>query len=84
VTAVTTKTTTTKCVVPKVKGKTLAAARKAIGRGHCAVGKVRLAYSAKVKRGRVVSQKPAPGTRLRKGAKVNLTVSRGARRSVRR
>jgi uncharacterized repeat protein (TIGR01451 family) len=83
VTAVTTKTTTTKCVVPKVKGKTLAAARKAIGRGHCAVGRVRLAYSAKVKRGRVVSQKPAPGTRLRKGAKVNLTVSRGARRSVR-
>jgi uncharacterized repeat protein (TIGR01451 family) len=84
VTAATTKTTTTKCVVPKIKGKTLAAARKAIGRGHCAVGKVRLAYSAKVKRGRVVSQKPAPGTRLRKGAKVNLTVSRGARRSVRR
>jgi uncharacterized repeat protein (TIGR01451 family) len=83
VTALTTKTTTTKCVVPKVKGKTLAAARKAIGRGHCAVGRVRLAYSAKVKRGRVVSQKPAPGTRLRKGAKVNLTVSRGARRSVR-
>jgi uncharacterized repeat protein (TIGR01451 family) len=74
----------TRCIVPKVKGKTLAMAKKAITRGHCALGKVRLAYSSKVKRGRVTSQKPAPGAHLRKGSKVNLTVSRGPHRALRR
>lgn len=68
------------CVVPNVKRKTLAAAKKAIARAHCALGKVRLAYSAKVRRGRVIAQRPAPGTRLRSGWRVNLMVSRGPRR----
>src|SRR5919197_1255508 len=40
------------CVVPKLKGKTLRAAKLAIKRAHCSVGKVTRAFSAKVKKGR--------------------------------
>jgi hypothetical protein len=67
------------CVVPKVKGKTLKAAKKAIKRSHCRVGKVRFAYSARVPKGRVIAQKPKPRMRLREGAKVTVVVSRGRR-----
>jgi beta-lactam-binding protein with PASTA domain len=66
-----------KCVVPKVKGKTLAAAKRAIKSRHCSVGKIKRASSRKVKKGHVISQKPRPGSRLKRGAKVNLVVSRG-------
>jgi hypothetical protein len=65
------------CVVPKVKGKTLRAAKRAIKSHHCAVGKVRRAASRKVKKGHVISQKPRAGRHLRHGAKVNLVVSTG-------
>ena len=82
VTAVT--TTVAKCVVPNLKGKTLSAAKKALARGRCALGKVTRAYSKTVKTGRVVSQRPKAGTKLRKGGKVSVTVSRGPRRAVRR
>jgi hypothetical protein len=68
-----------KCTVPKVKGKTLAAAKTAIARGKCSLGTVRKAYSATMKKGRVISQKPAPGTKRAKGAKVSLVVSKGKR-----
>jgi sugar lactone lactonase YvrE len=66
------------CVVPKVTGKTLGAARKAIARAHCRA-KVEHAYSNKVRKGIVVSQKPAPHATLRKGRKVTLVVSKGKR-----
>ena len=69
-----------KCVVPKVKGKRLAAAKRAIRRAHCSVGKITRAYSAKVKRGRVIAQKPKPGTTRPQGARVSLKVSKGRRR----
>jgi hypothetical protein len=65
------------CEVPRVKRKTLANAKRAIATGLCRVGKIRRAYSKSVKRGRVISQKPKPGTVLPKGGKVNLVVSRG-------
>jgi uncharacterized delta-60 repeat protein len=65
------------CIVPKVKGKTLKAAKRAIKRAHCSVGKVTRAFSAKVKRGRVISQKPKPGRKLAAGSKVRLTLSKG-------
>jgi hypothetical protein len=68
-----------RCVVPKVSGKTLAAARTALKRKKCAVGKVRKAYSGRVKKGRVVAQSVKPGKRLARGAKVGLVVSRGKR-----
>jgi beta-lactam-binding protein with PASTA domain len=64
-------------VVPKVKGKALGAAKAAISRAHCKVGKVTKAYSVKVKSGRVISQSPAAGKHLANGAKVSLVISRG-------
>jgi subtilisin family serine protease len=68
-----------RCVVPNVKGKTVAATRKALRARRCALGKVRRAYS-KVRQGRVIRQSRRPGARLRPGTKVNVLVSRGRRR----
>ncbi|HEX6680654.1 MAG TPA: PASTA domain-containing protein [Gaiellaceae bacterium] len=67
------------CRVPNVRGKKLAPARRAVTKAHCRVGKVRRKVSKKVKRGRVISQSPKPGTRLQSLGKVNLVVSRGHR-----
>jgi len=66
-----------KCVVPKVKGKTLKKAKRSIRAHACTVGKVKRATSPRVKKGHVISQKPKPGKRLKHGAKVNLVVSKG-------
>jgi Glycosyl hydrolase family 26/PASTA domain len=67
------------CVVPNVKNKPLAAAKRAILARHCRVGKIRRAYS-KVKKGRVISEKPKPRVVLPNRGKVNLVVSRGRKR----
>jgi alpha-tubulin suppressor-like RCC1 family protein len=69
-----------KCLVPDVRRKTLAAAKTALKRAHCSLGRVGRAYSATVKQDRVVSQRPAPGSSRPKGSKVNLVISRGKRR----
>jgi hypothetical protein len=68
-----------RCAVPNVKGKPLARAKRKITAGHCKTGKVTTAKSKTVKKGNVIAQKPKPGTKLARGAKVNLTVSRGRR-----
>jgi photosystem II stability/assembly factor-like uncharacterized protein len=65
------------CVVPKVVGKRLAAAKKAIRARHCSVGRITKVRSKKLKAGLVVSESPKPGKRLKNGAKVSLRVSRG-------
>jgi hypothetical protein len=65
------------CVVPKVKGKRLRAAKRAIGKAHCSLGKVTRAFSESVKTGRVISQKPKPGKKLAAGSKVKLKLSKG-------
>jgi hypothetical protein len=64
------------CIVPKLKGKKLAAAKSALTQAHCKAGKVTKKFS-KVKRGRVISQRPKAGTNLAAGAKVDLVVSKG-------
>ncbi len=69
------------CTVPNLRGKTLPGAKRAIVRANCRVGKIRRAYSKSVKRGRVISEKPKPGTVLPNRGKVNLVVSRGRRPS---
>jgi beta-lactam-binding protein with PASTA domain len=71
------------CRVPNLKGKTLPVAKRTIARAQCRVGRLRRAYSTTVKRGRVVLQKPKPGTLLPKLGlkKINLVVSRGRRPS---
>jgi beta-lactam-binding protein with PASTA domain len=50
-----------------------------IRKADCSVGKIRRSYSKKVKKGRVISQKPRPKTRLAAGSKVRLTISKGKR-----
>jgi uncharacterized delta-60 repeat protein len=65
------------CIVPKLKGKTLRAAKRAIRKAHCSVGRVTRVFSARVSKGRVITPKPGPGKKLAPGAKVRLTVSKG-------
>jgi beta-lactam-binding protein with PASTA domain len=69
-----------RCVVPNVKRRTLAAARTALTRSRCAIGRITRAYSAKVGVGRVISQSRRPGARLPRGTRVHVVVSRGKRR----
>ena len=64
------------CVVPSVVAKSLKAAKLAIRRGFCSVGKVTTAPSTLAK-GRVVSQRPKHGRKLKQHAKVDLVVSSG-------
>lgn len=68
------------CSVPRLRGLTLAAAKTRLKKAGCALGPVARAYSRRVRRGRVIAQRPAPGLRLRRGAKVRVTVSRGRHR----
>jgi eukaryotic-like serine/threonine-protein kinase len=68
------------CVVPNVKRKTAAAARRAIRRAGCTVGRVRRSHSTSMRSGRVVSQSPRAGARRAAGAKVALVLSKGKRR----
>jgi hypothetical protein len=63
------------CIVPALKGRKLAAAKSAIRAAHCKVGKVTKKKSAG-KAGRVLSQRPTPGTRRAPGSKVALVVSK--------
>jgi len=67
----------TPCVVPKLKGKTLSQAKVALKTAYCALGKVTKAKSKTVKKGRVISSKPAAGVTKPWGTLVNLKVSKG-------
>ena len=67
------------CTVPRLRGKTLPAARTALRRAHCTLGKVRRTYSTKVRKGRVISQTPKAGKHLAANAKVAVLLSRGRR-----
>jgi hypothetical protein len=67
------------CKVPAVSGMTLLAARGAITKSSCGVGRVHRAYSRGVRLGRVISQYPRRGTTLTHGAPVDVLVSRGPR-----
>jgi hypothetical protein len=66
------------CVVPRVLGKRLAAARRSIRAAHCSLGRVRRTSSRK-SAGRVIAQSPRPGLRKPAGTKVKLVVSKGRR-----
>jgi subtilisin family serine protease len=66
------------CVVPRLRGVTLAVARSRIRRAGCSVGSVRRAPN-RLRRGRVVAQSPAAGRRVSAGRRVNVTLSRGRR-----
>jgi hypothetical protein len=47
------------CLVPKLKGKTLKAAKRALKTHFCSLGKVKHSFSTKAKKGRVISDQAA-------------------------
>jgi hypothetical protein len=65
-----------KCVVPKLRGKKLSAARKALRKAQCKTGKVKKLKGARVGSGKVSRQSAKPGAKLPAGTKVNLTLAR--------
>ncbi len=75
--AATAKFSLKNCVVPILKGKTLSAARRALRAHSCSAGKIKQAFSSKVRAGRVISQSPKAGTHLKHNGRVNLIVSKG-------
>jgi subtilisin family serine protease len=66
-----------RCVVPNLKDKTVARARRLLTARKCQLGKMTRASSAKVARGRIMRQSRRPGMRLPRGTRVNVVVSRG-------
>lgn len=60
------------CKVPKLAGKKLQVAKRAIGAAHCKVGHVGRKKGVTAKTGRVIKQKPKPGTVGHAGARVGL------------
>lgn len=63
-----------RCVVPKLKGKKLGAAKRALRKTHCKVGTVKRRGGATARTGKVARQSRTPGTVLPAGATVTLTV----------
>ena len=68
-----------RCIVPKLRGKRLKAAKRAVRRAHCRVGRVVKRHS-KVKPRRVIRQRPPAGSSRAAGSPVKLVVSRGPAR----
>ena len=66
------------CVVPRIEGRTVSYAIRQTAKNHC-LGSIAHAFSRKVKKGRVISQRPKAGSRLPNGATVNFLVSKGRR-----
>jgi beta-lactam-binding protein with PASTA domain len=61
--------------VPKVLGMSLRRARARVASAGCRVGRVRRAQSRR-RSGLVIAQSPRARTRLPRGSRVNLVVSR--------
>jgi hypothetical protein len=60
------------CVVPKLKGKKLKTAKRALLKAECKLGTIK---GKKSKSAKVKTQSPKPGTVLAPGSKVNVKVS---------
>jgi subtilisin family serine protease len=69
-------TPATRCIVPKLAGKTLASTRTALRRARCALGRIRRVRARRSRVGRVVAQGIRPGTRRPAGTKVAVTIGR--------
>jgi hypothetical protein len=74
-TAILTNAALNRCVVPKLKGKTILAAKAALRARSCRLGRVRRVV-APGRRGHIVRQSPKPGSRLPVGAKVAVWVKK--------
>jgi len=62
------------CIVPKLAGKKLEAAKKALVAAKCKLGTVKKLDGATVKTGKVAGQGAKPGSKLTVGAKVAVTL----------
>jgi hypothetical protein len=62
------------CVVPRVVGHRLGAAKAMIARAHCRVGSITRRRVARRRQNVVLSQRPRAGTHLAGGARIDLTV----------
>jgi trypsin/PASTA domain-containing protein len=69
-----------RCVVPRLKGRTLLGARRTVARANCRLGRVTRSYSATVALGRVMRQQPAAGRRLARYTRIAVVLSRGKRK----
>lgn len=65
-----------RCVVPHLGGLKPVAARRALGRADCTLGKLTRRPARRSRLGRIVRQFPTAGTRLTSGAAVNVVVGR--------
>ncbi|GAB13954.1 serine/threonine protein kinase [Arthrobacter globiformis NBRC 12137] len=63
--------------LPQLTGKTLDASKEALNGAEMALGKVTEKFDEEVPAGTVLGQAPAPGTAVRHGTPVSLTVSKG-------
>jgi Ca2+-binding RTX toxin-like protein len=66
------------CLVPKLRGLTVRKAKAKLQKAGCKA-KVRRAWSRRARRGRVIKQSTRAGKRVKRGATVTLTISRGRR-----
>ncbi|HWA53976.1 MAG TPA: IPT/TIG domain-containing protein [Solirubrobacterales bacterium] len=64
------------CVVPKLKGKNVRNAKRALGRADCKLGKVNKRRANKKKKGKVVTQSAKSGKVLPSGTKVNISIGK--------
>ncbi len=67
------------CLVPRVKGDSLPAAKRALARAHCGLGKLTLSRRAG-RRPVVVGQSQPAGRKLPVGTRVALTLGRASRK----
>jgi hypothetical protein len=65
-----------RCIVPKLRGRRLRGARKALRKGHCKLGRVTRRKARRRLRGRVIRQRPRAGAKRRRGFKVAVVVGR--------
>ena len=65
-----------RCVVPRLRGKTRAAAARVLKRAGCKLGPVKMQRS-RMRKGLIVAQRPPAGRKVGKGTPVVVTVSRG-------
>jgi hypothetical protein len=68
------------CIVPKLVGKNLKQAKRALKKAGCKAGKAKSTKSKK-KKGRILKQRYKTGTKLPAGTKIPLTVSRGEKKA---
>jgi beta-lactam-binding protein with PASTA domain len=62
------------CLVPRLRGKGLAAARRLLAQAGCRVGALRTSKGKPARHGRIIGQTPRPATVLPPGARVSLVL----------